>query len=427
MDINNFEAYCDQFDRAVNELGIEENLAELLKHPDRELLVELPLVRDDGSLMVLHGYRVQHNNARGPFKGGLRFHECVDLDEVRALSALMTFKTALVDIPYGGGKGGVQVDPKKLSSHELEQLTRTFVRAISPVIGVHTDIPAPDVNTNAQIMAWFMDEYSQLHGYSPGIVTGKPLNLGGSKGRNAATGYGVSIVLREVAEYRNMELKGATVVIQGFGNVGSWAAKYLDEFGCKIIAVSDSKGAIIDNSGLDITALIEYKQTHGTIQGFGNSHSIDAETLLYTPCDFLVPAALGGVIHKKNANNLRCKIVIEAANGPTTPTADTILWSKNIPVVPDILTNAGGVIASYYEWVQNLQRHYWEEEEVNSKMEKKLTSAFCEVAALAHSKRELSYRTAAFMLAIKRVTDTTTIRGRLGSPCAITPDLPQDT
>lgn len=418
VEINNYDSYCDQFDRASRELGLNESLAELLKNPDRELRVELPLVRDDGSLMVLNGYRVQHNNARGPFKGGLRFHECVDLDEVRALSALMTFKTALVDIPYGGGKGGIQVDPTKLSPRELEQLTRIFVRAISPVIGVHTDIPAPDVNTNAQIMAWFMDEYSQLHGYSPGIVTGKPLNLGGSKGREAATGYGTSIVLREVAEYRNMELKGATVVIQGFGNVGSWAAKFLDEFGCKIIAVSDCRGGIIDENGLDIPALIEYKQENGTVHGFGESRSIDADTHLYTPCDFLIPAALGGVIHKGNADKLRCRIVIEAANGPTTPTADEILWSKNIPVVPDILTNAGGVIASYFEWVQNLQRHYWEEEDVNKKLEKKLVDAFYEVAALAHSRRELSYRTAAFMLAIQRVSETIRVRGGLSSSCA---------
>ena len=427
MDINNFEAYCDQFDRASSELELDKNLSTLLKYPNRELSVELPLVRDDGSLLILHGYRVQHNNARGPFKGGLRFHPCVDIDEVRSLAALMTFKTALVDIPFGGGKGGIQVNPKDLSPRELEQLTRTFVRAISPVIGIQTDIPAPDVNTNAQIMAWFMDEYSQIHGYTPGIVTGKPINLGGSKGREAATGYGASIVLREVAEYRKMTLKDATVVIQGFGNVGIWAAHTIHQFGCKVIAVSDSQGGILNTAGIDIPALIEYKEKNGTVHGFDDCAEIDHESLLYTRCDFLIPAALGGVIHKKNAHNLRCKMVIEAANGPTTPTADEILWSKNVPVVPDILANAGGVIASYYEWVQNLQRQYWEEEEIYKKLEKKLISAFCEVAALAHSKKELSYRTAAFMLAIKRVANTVTIRGRLGSPCAITPDLPQDT
>ncbi len=413
MEINNFKAYCDQFDRASSELKLDKNLATLLKYPDRELSVELPLVRDDQSLTVLRGYRIQHNNARGPFKGGLRFHPCVDKDEVRALSALMTFKTALIDIPFGGGKGGIQVDPEELSTRELEQLTRTFVRAIKPIIGVHTDIPAPDVNTNAQIMAWFMDEYSETHGYTPGIVTGKPLSLGGSQGREAATGYGVSIILREVAQHRGIDLQGATVVIQGFGNVGTWAAHHLQKLGCKIIAVSDRNGGIVTNEGLDIATLLEYKKESGTIHGFDNTEAIDNEAILCLPCDFLIPAALGGVIHKMNANGLRCKVVVEAANGPTTPPADEILWHKNIPVIPDILANSGGVVASYYEWVQNLQQHYWDEELVNNKLETKLVSGFYEVAALAHSKEELSYRTAAFMIAIKRVADAVTLRGRV--------------
>jgi len=413
MEINNFKAYCDQFDRASSELKLDKNLATLLKYPDRELSVELPLVRDDQSLTVLRGYRIQHNNARGPFKGGLRFHPCVDKDEVRALSALMTFKTALIDIPFGGGKGGIQVDPEELSTRELEQLTRTFVRAIKPIIGVHTDIPAPDVNTNAQIMAWFMDEYSETHGYTPGIVTGKPLSLGGSQGREAATGYGVSIILREVAQHRGIDLQGATVVIQGFGNVGTWAAHHLQKLGCKIIAVSDRNGGIVTNEGLDITTLLEYKKESGTIHGFDNTEAIDNEAILCLPCDFLIPAALGGVIHKMNTNGLRCKVVVEAANGPTTPPADEILWHKNIPVIPDILANSGGVVASYYEWVQNLQQHYWDEELVNNKLETKLVSGFYEVAALAHSKEELSYRTAAFMIAIKRVADAVTLRGRV--------------
>jgi len=413
MEINNFKAYCDQFDRASSELKLDKNLATLLKYPDRELSVELPLVRDDQSLTVLRGYRIQHNNARGPFKGGLRFHPCVDKDEVRALSALMTFKTALIDIPFGGGKGGIQVDPEELSTRELEQLTRTFVRAIKPIIGVHTDIPAPDVNTNAQIMAWFMDEYSETHGYTPGIVTGKPLSLGGSQGREAATGYGVSIILREVAQHRGIDLQGATVVIQGFGNVGTWAAHHLQKLGCKIIAVSDRNGGIVTNEGLDIATLLEYKKESGTIHGFDNTEAIDNEAILCLPCDFLIPAALGGVIHKMNTNGLRCKVVVEAANGPTTPPADEILWHKNIPVIPDILANSGGVVASYYEWVQNLQQHYWDEELVNNKLETKLVSGFYEVAALAHSKEELSYRTAAFMIAIKRVADAVTLRGRV--------------
>ena len=413
MEINNFKSYCDQFDRASHELGLDENLAALLKYPDRELAVELPLIRDDGSLKVLRGYRIQHNDARGPFKGGLRYHPQVDIDEVRALSALMTFKTALVDIPFGGAKGGIQVDPASLRARELEQLTRTFVRAIYPVIGVQTDIPAPDVNTNAQIMAWIMDEYSQTQGYSPGIVTGKPISLGGSQGREAATGVGVSIILRETAKHRNIPLEGASVVIQGFGNVGSWAAKTLHSYGCKIIGVSNAQGALYNGEGIDIPALIKFRDEHDSIHLSSLAEPIEADELLCLECDFLIPAALGGVIHKLNAECLRCKVVIEGANGPTTPTADEVLWGKNIPVIPDILANAGGVIVSYYEWVQNLQRHYWESNEIAQKLEKKLIDSFYEMAALAHTKKELSYRTSAFMLSIKRVAEAVKMRGRI--------------
>lgn len=413
MEINNFKAYCDQFDRVSKVLGLDENLATLLKYPDRELSVELPLIRDDGSLKVFRGYRIQHNDARGPCKGGLRYHPQVDIDEVRALSALMTFKTALVNIPFGGAKGGIHVDPSELSSRELERLTRTFVRAISPIIGVHADIPAPDMNTNAQIMAWIMDEYSQTHGYSPGIVTGKPISLGGSMGREAATGVGVSIVLREAAKCRNMPIEGGTVVIQGFGNVGSWAARTLHDYGCKVIAVSDADGALYHPNGIDIPALLQHQQESGSIHNSTLAEPISNDALLCLECDYLIPAALGGVIHKMNADCLNCKMIIEGANGPTTPTADEILWQKNIPVIPDILANAGGVIVSYYEWVQNLQRHYWEEAEINTKMEKKLVDSFFEMAALAHSRKELSYRTAAFMIAINRVAEAVKMRGRI--------------
>ena len=412
MEINNFKAYCDQFDRAATELGLDENLAALLKYPDRELSVELPLIREDGSLKVFRGYRIQHNDARGPCKGGLRFHPQVDIDEVRALSALMTFKTALVNIPFGGAKGGIHIDPTELTSRELEQLTRTFVRAISPIIGVHTDIPAPDMNTNAQIMAWIMDEYSQTHGYSPGIVTGKPISLGGSKGREEATGVGVSIALREAAKCRNIPLEGASVVIQGYGNVGSWAARTLHSYGCRIIAVSDASGGIFNPNGIDIPELQLHLKNSGSIHNSSLAEPIDNDSLLCLECDFLIPAALGGVIHKMNAECLNCKMVIEGANGPTTPTADEVLWRKNIPVIPDILANAGGVIVSYYEWVQNLQRHYWEEEEISTKMEKKLVDSFYEMSALAHSKKELSYRTAAFMISINRVASAGQMRGR---------------
>ena len=408
--VNNFKACCDQCERAADKLGLEENFSNSLMMPDRELAVEVPLNRDDGSLAVFKGYRIQHNNARGPFKGGIRYHQEVDLDEVRALAALMTYKTAVVDIPYGGGKGGITIDPRDYSERELEQLSRRFFRRISPIIGVNKDIPAPDVNTNAQIMAWFMDEYSQNHGYSPGIVTGKPIDLGGSLGREAATGRGVYFTIREAAAEFEVDLSEATAVIQGFGNVGSFAAKFLHEAGCKVIAVSDVTGGLHEPNGLDISSLTDYVKENRVIEGSGQGKKLSNEELLTIQCDFLVPAALGGVIHKMNADNLNCRFVIEAANGPTTPPGDEILFDKSIPVIPDILTNAGGVTVSYFEWVQNLQQFRWEEDEVNSKLEKKMVSAYSEVSALRKEKK-VSFRTAAFMVAIDRVARSVKLRG----------------
>jgi glutamate dehydrogenase/leucine dehydrogenase len=408
--VNNFKACCDQFERAADKLGLEENFSNSLMMPDRELAVEVPLNRDDGSLAVFKGYRIQHNNARGPFKGGIRYHQEVDLDEVRALAALMTYKTAVVDIPYGGGKGGITIDPRNYSERELEQLSRRFFRRISPIIGVNIDIPAPDVNTNAQIMAWFMDEYSQNHGYSPGIVTGKPIDLGGSLGREAATGRGVYFTIREAAAEFEVDLSEATAVIQGFGNVGSFAAKFLHEAGCKVIAVSDVTGGLHEPNGLDISSLTDYVKENRVIEGSGQGKKLSNEELLTIQCDFLVPAALGGVIHKMNADNLNCRFVIEAANGPTTPPGDEILFDKSIPVIPDILTNAGGVTVSYFEWVQNLQQFRWEEDDVNAKLEKKMVSAYSEVSALRKEKK-VSFRTAAFMVAIDRVARSVKLRG----------------
>ena len=408
--VNNFKACCDQFERAADKLGLEENFSNSLMMPDRELAVEVPLNRDDGSLAVFKGYRIQHNNARGPFKGGIRYHQEVDLDEVRALAALMTYKTAVVDIPYGGGKGGITIDPRDYSERELEQLSRRFFRRISPIIGVNKDIPAPDVNTNAQIMAWFMDEYSQNHGYSPGIVTGKPIDLGGSLGREAATGRGVYFTIREAAAEFEVDLSEATAVIQGFGNVGSFAAKFLHESGCKVIAVSDVTGGLHEPNGLDISSLTDYVKENRVIEGSGQGKKLSNEELLTIQCDFLVPAALGGVIHKMNADNLNCRFVIEAANGPTTPPGDEILFDKSIPVIPDILTNAGGVTVSYFEWVQNLQQFRWEEDDVNAKLEKKMVSAYSEVSALRKEKK-VSFRTAAFMVAIDRVARSVKLRG----------------
>ena len=408
--VNNKKASDDQFNRAADLIGLDETIRTSLNVPDRELMVEVPLRKDDGKIESFRGYRVQHNNSRGPFKGGIRYHEEVDLDEVRSLAALMTWKTALVDIPYGGGKGGISVNPSTLSELELERLSRRFFRAINPIIGVNRDIPAPDVNTNPQIMAWFMDEYGMINGHTPGIVTGKPIELGGSLGRNAATGKGTAIIARETANLLNMDLEGASVVIQGFGNVGSFAGRFLNEMGSKIIAVSDVNGGLYDPEGLDITSLIDYNNKNGTIKGFSQGDSVSNEDILNIECDFLIPAALGGVIHKMNVEKLNCRVIIEAANGPVTPPADDILFKKGVYVVPDILTNAGGVTVSYFEWVQNLQQFQWTEEEVNDKLENKMVAAFNEVSSMMKSKKT-SMRMAAFAVAIDRVAKSFELRG----------------
>ena len=388
--------------QAVKELGLKKNIAKALEIPDRELTVEVPFRRDNGEVESVVGFRVQHNNTRGPFKGGIRYHEHVDIDEVRSLATLMTWKTSLLDIPYGGGKGGIGVDPRKYSKTELERMSRRFFRAIDPIIGVNVDIPAPDVNTNAQVMSWFMDEYSQLHGYSPAIVTGKPLELGGSAGREAATGKGTAVITRETAQNWNIDLKNSKVVIQGFGNVGSYAAKFLHEYGCKIIAVSDVTGGLYDPDGLDIDSLFEYNYTNKTIDGFDQGKKLTNDELLALECDFLIPAALGSAINEKNVDSLNCKVIVEAANGPVTGSAANKLWNKKIAIIPDILTNAGGVTVSYFEWVQNLQQFKWTEDDVNQKLEDKMVNAFNEVYEVKKSK-QVPMRIASFMVAIDRV------------------------
>ena len=388
--------------QAVKELGLKRNIAKALEIPDRELTVEVPFRRDNGEVESVIGFRVQHNNTRGPFKGGIRYHEHVDIDEVRSLATLMTWKTSLLDIPYGGGKGGIGVDPRKYSKTELERMSRRFFRAIDPIIGVNVDIPAPDVNTNAQVMSWFMDEYSQLHGYSPAIVTGKPLELGGSAGREAATGKGTAVITRETAQNWNIDLKNSKVVIQGFGNVGSYAAKFLHEYGCKIIAVSDVTGGLYDPYGLDIDSLFEYNYANKTIDGFDQGKKITNDELLALECDFLIPAALGSAINEKNVDSLNCKVIVEAANGPVTGSAANKLWNKKIAIIPDILTNAGGVTVSYFEWVQNLQQFKWTEDDVNQKLEDKMVNAFNEVYEVKKSK-QVPMRIASFMVAIDRV------------------------
>ena len=388
--------------QAVKELGLKSNIAKALEIPDRELTVEVPFRRDNGEVESVIGFRVQHNNTRGPFKGGIRYHEHVDIDEVRSLATLMTWKTSLLDIPYGGGKGGIGVDPRKYSKTELERMSRRFFRAIDPIIGVNVDIPAPDVNTNAQVMSWFMDEYSQLHGYSPAIVTGKPLELGGSAGREAATGKGTAVITRETAQNWNIDLNNSKVVIQGFGNVGSYAAKFLHEYGCKIIAVSDVTGGLYDPDGLDIDSLFEYNYANKTIDGFDQGKKLTNDELLALECDFLIPAALGSAINEKNVDSLNCKVIVEAANGPVTGSAANKLWNKKIAIIPDILTNAGGVTVSYFEWVQNLQQFKWTEGDVNQKLEDKMVNAFNEVYEVKKSK-QVPMRIASFMVAIDRV------------------------
>ena len=390
------------YGQAVKELGLKKNIAKALEIPDRELTVEVPFRRDNGEIESVIGFRVQHNNTRGPFKGGIRYHQHVDINEVRSLATLMTWKTSLLDIPYGGGKGGIGVNPFNYSKTELERMSRRFFRAIDPIIGVNVDIPAPDVNTNAQVMSWFMDEYSQLHGYSPGIVTGKPLELGGSAGREAATGKGTAVIARESAEKWNIDLKNSKVVIQGFGNVGSFAAKFLHEYGCKIIAVSDVTGGLYDSDGLDIDSLFEYNYKHKTIDGFDQGKKITNDELLALECDFLIPAALGSAINEKNVDSLHCKVIVEAANGPVTGFAANKLWDKKIAIIPDILTNAGGVTVSYFEWVQNLQQFKWTEDDVNQKLEAKMVNAFNEVFEVKKNKK-VPMRIASFMVAIDRV------------------------
>ncbi len=390
------------YEEAVRNLGLKQNIAKALEIPDRELTVEVPFRRDNGEVESVIGFRVQHNNTRGPFKGGIRYHQHVDIEEVRSLATLMTWKTSLLDIPYGGGKGGIGIDPSKYSKTEIERMSRRFFRAIDPIIGVNVDIPAPDVNTNAQVMSWFMDEYSQIHGYTPAIVTGKPLELGGSEGREAATGRGTAVITRETAEKWNISLKNAKVVIQGFGNVGSYAAKFLYEYGCKIIAVSDVTGGIYDPEGLDIPSLFDYNRKQRTIDGFGQGKKISNDELLALECDFLIPAALGSAINETNVNSIDCKVIVEAANGPVTGPAANKLWDRKIAIIPDILTNAGGVTVSYFEWVQNLQQFKWTNDDVNKKLEEKMVQAFNEVFELKDSKN-VPMRIASFMVAIDRV------------------------
>ena len=397
-----FEATNFYFEQAANCLDLSENVRTLMITPDREVRVEVVIELDSGKIGNFIGYRVQHDNARGPFKGGLRYHPTVDVDEARALASLMTWKTALVDLPFGGAKGGINCDPNKLSRAELERLTRKFIEKIHDMIGPHKDIPAPDMGTDAQVMAWIMNEYGKFEGFQPACVTGKPVEFHGSAGREAATGFGVAIVTREMLAKLNRTINGTSVAIQGYGNVGSHTARCLAQMGARIIGVSDAYGAIINPQGIDIAKLDRHVAVSKKIVGFKEGEAVTNEQLLTMPVDVLIPAALGGVFDREMAKAVTAQIIVEAANGPTWPEADEVFVARGIPVVPDVLANAGGVIVSYFEWVQNLQHFRWPLEQVQREEELKLVDAFREVYELAQRK-SVTLRTAAFMKAISRV------------------------
>lgn len=401
-----------QFDRAANLINLEDYMRRILLSPFREVQVEVPVRMDDGHIEVFTGYRIQHNGARGPCKGGIRYHLEADHDEVLGLAAIMTWKTALMDIPFGGAKGGVTVDPRKLSKLELERLTRRFTQRIAIVLGPYRDIPAPDVNTNAQVMAWILDEYSSRQGYTPAVVTGKPVSLGGSLGREEATGRGVMYVMMEYSRDFGIPLQGSRVVIQGFGNVGGHLARLLQqEAGARIIAVSDVDGGITNERGLDILGLLAHAAERRPVSEWKGGRAITNEELWTVPCEWLVPAALGSVIQKEtNARTIDCKVVVEGANGPTTPTADAILQERGIPVIPDFLANAGGVTVSYYEWAQNLQQYRWTHEQVNTELKATITKAYAAVRDLAKGKG-VTFRTAAYAIALQRVAEAERLRG----------------
>jgi glutamate dehydrogenase/leucine dehydrogenase len=403
---NPWERAQKQLENAAKHLKLDPLLHAKLLHPDRVVQVSVPLRKDNGEVVVYNGFRVQHNNARGAYKGGLRYHQDVNMDEVRALAFWMSMKNAVIDVPFGGGKGGIQVNPKELSEAELERMTREFTRKLVPVIGPHLDVPAPDVNTTGKIMSWLVDEYSKAVGKpSPAVVTGKPIAHGGSEGRTEATGLGGSYSFLRLLSILNKSPKDLTVSIQGFGNVGSYLAEYLHEAGCKIVALSDSKGGIYAPEGVDVKAAMKYKEERGVIQGFAGKNISSDETLTL-PVDIIVPAALENSITEQNAHNIKAKYVLELANGPTTLEADTILEKKGIIVIPDILANSGGVAVSYFEWKQNIDGQRWQKQDVFHKLKEKMDTATSKVHAISQ-KNNVSLRTAAYMLALENIAAAT--------------------
>jgi glutamate dehydrogenase/leucine dehydrogenase len=410
--INPFEVALEQLDEGAKLIKLDNGLHQILAHPKRVLIVSIPVRLDNEEIRVFTGFRSQHNDARGPYKGGIRYHPQVTIDEVKALSMWMTWKCAIADIPYGGGKGGVICNPKQMSDLELERMTRRYAYAIADIIGPHTDIPAPDVYTGGKEMAWIMDTYSALKGnyVQPEVITGKPLAIGGSLGRTEATGRGLSFTVREAAKKLKLNLHTATVAVQGFGNAGQYAAQLLEEQGAKVIAVSDSKGGVYNKNGIQIGALRKHKEKKGSVVGFPESKSISNEEVLETDCTVLIPAALENQITKKNAPKISAKVVAEAANGPTTPEADDILYKNKTLLIPDVLANGGGVTVSYFEWLQNLRRESWSESQVNEMLDKNITRAFSDVYA-THDKYQVNMRKASTVLAINRVVDAIKIRG----------------
>jgi glutamate dehydrogenase (NAD(P)+) len=408
--MSQYESTVRYFDHAANLMGLSKNMQALLLIPERELKVQVTLERDNGEIATFIGYRVQHDSARGPMKGGLRYHHEVDADEVRALATLMTWKTAVVNIPYGGAKGGIGINPQELSQGELERVTRKFVDAIHDMVGPDSDIPAPDMGTNAQVMAWFMSQYQKYKGFNPACVTGKPLELHGSEGREEATGRGVATLTGAMLERLKQPIAGATVAIQGFGNVGSYCAQFLHAKGMKVVAVSDKDGGILNPQGLDIPAILQFSRDHPSVRDFPGGEPITNENLLTLAVDVLIPAALGGVLTKDNAKDVRARHIVEAANNPTVIDADTIFDQRKILVLPDILANAGGVTASYFEWVQNRQHFRWDLTRVRNELDRILLESFEKVWKIAEDKR-VSLRTAAYLLGIGRVGRATVLAG----------------
>jgi glutamate dehydrogenase (NAD(P)+) len=414
-EVSNYEIVSHYFDIAADRLRLRDDVAAVLMSSYREVKVQIPVTLDDGRIHCFSGFRVQHNGARGPYKGGIRFHPEVDLDEVRALASLMTWKTAIVEIPYGGAKGGVDCDASDLGEADLQKVARQFMAKVEKVLGPTRDIPAPDVGTNAQVMAWMMDEYGKLHGHTPACVTGKPIALEGSFGREAATGRGLVYAFKEAAEQLGIDPSEVRFVVQGYGNVGSWAARELADLGATLVGASDAYGAIRSDKGIDAHALADHAKGGGKLVDFDGEgiDDVPPDELLEIECDVFIPAALGGMIHEANADKLRCKVVVEGANSPTTPKADDILNEKGIFVIPDVMANAGGVVVSYFEWVQNLQHFRWEEDEVNERLGRIMRKAYRAVHERADAD-DVPLRIAAYEIGIERVVEAARTRGYIG-------------